>query len=104
MGSVPIVLHDESIRPELLFHLECQELSEKILGGKDIILNKYLRFEDHAYLPASLDKARTESQRDIQEYGFSQLRLVVAFSKLAQPEGRGGRTDQKPVVVIAGHP
>jgi DNA polymerase III delta prime subunit len=78
VGSVPIVLHDESIRPELLFTWT-PELSEKIIGGKDIILNKYLRFEDHAYLPASLDRVRTESQRDIQEYGFSQLKLVIAF-------------------------
>jgi len=78
VGSVPIVLHDESIRPELLFTWN-PELSEKIIGGKDIILNKYLRFEDHAYLPASLDRARVESQRDIQEYGFSQLKLVIAF-------------------------
>jgi DNA polymerase III delta prime subunit len=78
LGSVPIVLHDESIRPELLFTWN-QELSEKIIGGKDIILNKYLRFEDHPYLPATLDRARTESQRDIQEYGFSQLKLVIAF-------------------------
>ncbi len=78
VGSVPIVLHDESIRPELLFTWT-PELSEKIIGGKDIILNKYLRFEDHAYLPASLDRARVESQRDIQEYGFSQLKLVIAF-------------------------
>jgi predicted DNA-binding WGR domain protein/DNA polymerase III delta prime subunit len=78
VGSVPVVLHDESIRPELLFTWT-PELSEKIIGGKDIILNKYLRFEDHAYLPASLDRARVESQRDIQEYGFSQLKLVIAF-------------------------
>ena len=78
VSSVPIVLHDESIRPELLFTWN-PELSEKIIGGKDIILNKYLRFDDHAYLPSSLDRARVESQRDIQEYGFSQLKLVIAF-------------------------
>jgi DNA polymerase III delta prime subunit len=78
VSSVPIVLHDESIRPELLFTWN-PALSEKIIGGKDIILNKYLRFEDHAYLPSSLDRARIESQRDIQEYGFSQLKLVIAF-------------------------
>ncbi len=78
VSSVPIVLHEESIRPELLFTWT-PELSEKIIGGKEIVLNKYLRFEDHAYLSTSLDRARVESQRDIQEYGFSELKLVIAF-------------------------
>jgi predicted DNA-binding WGR domain protein len=78
VSSVPIVLHYQSIRPELLF-IWNGELAEKITGMKEIVLNKYLRFEDHGYLPSSLDRVRVESQRDIQEYGFSQLKLVIAF-------------------------
>jgi len=78
VSSVPIVLHYQSIRPELLFTWN-GELAEKITGMKEIVLNKYLRFEDHGYLPSSLDRVRVESQRDIQEYGFSQLKLVIAF-------------------------
>jgi predicted DNA-binding WGR domain protein/DNA polymerase III delta prime subunit len=78
VSSVPVVLHYESIRHDLLFTWN-GELAEKITGMKEIVLNKYLRFEDHAYLPSSLDKVRVESQRDIQEYGFSQLKLVIAF-------------------------
>ncbi|HXB92362.1 MAG TPA: AAA domain-containing protein [Puia sp.] len=78
ISSVPMVLHYQSIRPELLFTWN-EELAEKITGMKEIVLNKYLRFEDHEYLSSSLDKVRLESQRAIQEYGFSQLRLVIAF-------------------------
>src|SRR6202000_1266940 len=78
VSSVPVVLHYQSIRPDLLFTWN-GELAEKITGMKEIVLNKYLRFEDHGYLPSSLDRVRVESQRDIQEYGFSQLRLVIAF-------------------------
>jgi predicted DNA-binding WGR domain protein/DNA polymerase III delta prime subunit len=78
VSSVPDVLHYQSIRPDLLFTWN-GELAEKITGMKEIVLNKYLRFEDHGYLPSSLDRVRVESQRDIQEYGFSQLRLVIAF-------------------------
>jgi len=78
MGSVPVVLHYQSIRPELLFTWN-SEIAEKIVGMKEIVLNKYLRLEDHAWLPASLDTVRVGSQRNIQEYGFSQLRLVIAF-------------------------
>jgi len=78
ISSVPDVLHYQSIRPDLLFTWN-GELAEKITGMKEIVLNKYLRFEDHGYLPSSLDKVRVEAQRDIQEYGFSQLKLVIAF-------------------------
>jgi predicted DNA-binding WGR domain protein/DNA polymerase III delta prime subunit len=78
VSSVPVVLHYQSIRPELLFTWNA-ELSEKITGMKEIVLNKYLRFEDHGYLPVSLDAVRVESQRNTQEFGFSQLRLVIAF-------------------------
>jgi predicted DNA-binding WGR domain protein/DNA polymerase III delta prime subunit len=77
-GSIPMVLNYQSIRPELLFTWN-PELAEKITGMKEILLNKYLRFEDHDHLPASLNTVRLESQRNIQEYGFSQLRLVIAF-------------------------
>jgi predicted DNA-binding WGR domain protein/ABC-type iron transport system FetAB ATPase subunit len=78
VSSVPVVLHYQSIRPEHLFTWN-EELAEKFRGMKEIVLNKYLRFEDHAYLPSSLDRVRVESQRAIQEYGFNQLKLVIAF-------------------------
>ena len=78
VSSVPVVLHYQSIRPELLFGWT-PELAEKITGMKEIVLNKYLRFEDYDWLPSSLDAVRVESQRNVQEYGFSQLRLVIAF-------------------------
>lgn len=78
VSSVPMVLHYQSIRPELLFTWN-SEISKIVSGAKEVVLNKYLRFEDHAYLPSSLDKIRVESQRDVQEFGFSQLKLVIAF-------------------------
>ncbi|WP_346320840.1 AAA domain-containing protein [Chitinophaga sp. YIM B06452] len=80
ISSVPMVLHHQSIRPELLFTWN-PEIAEKITGMKDLSLNKYLRFEDHPYLPGILNKIRLEARKDVQEYGFSQLKLVVAFLK-----------------------
>src|SRR5579863_4280828 len=61
VSSVPIVLHSQSIRPELLFIWD-GEVAEKITGMNEIVLNKYLRFEDHIYLQTSLDRVRLESQ------------------------------------------
>jgi len=78
VSSVPVVLHYQSIRPETLFTWNT-EIASKVTGMKEILLNKYLRFEDHLYLSASLDKIRVEAQRDVQEYGFSQLKMVAAF-------------------------
>jgi hypothetical protein len=78
VSSVPMVLHYQSIRPELLFTWN-KEIADRVTGMKEIVLNKYLRFEDHLYLPSSLDKIRIEAQRDIQEYGFSQLKLVIVY-------------------------
>lgn len=78
VSSVPTVLHYQSIRPDLLFTWN-EEISSKVKGMKDILLNKYLRFEDHTYLPSALDKIRVEAQRDIQDFGFSQLKMVISF-------------------------
>ena len=78
VSSVPLVLHYQSIRPELLFTWN-GEIAEKIKGGKEILLNKYLRFEDYPWLPGALDRVRVDARRDEQEYGFSALKLVIAF-------------------------
>jgi hypothetical protein len=38
-----------------------------------------LRFEDYPYVAPTLDRIRLDAARDVAEYGFSQLRLVVCF-------------------------
>jgi superfamily I DNA and/or RNA helicase/predicted DNA-binding WGR domain protein len=78
VSSVPMVLHFQSIKPELLFTWN-DEISRQIIAQKDIPLNKYLRFEDHPYLNAQLNGVRQISDSNEKEYGFSQLKLVVAF-------------------------
>lgn len=78
VSSVPMVLHYQSINPQLLFTWN-DEISNLIISQKDISLNKYLRFEDHPYLETQLKSIRHQSDNDKKEYGFSQLKLVVAF-------------------------
>lgn len=78
VSSVPMVLHFQSINPQLLFTWNT-EISSQIIKQKDIVLNKYLRFEDHLYLNSQLNGIRQLSENDKKEYGFSQLKLVVAF-------------------------
>ncbi len=99
VSSVPMVLHYQSIRPDLLFTWN-SDISSKVQGMKEIILNKYLRFEDHAYLPSSLDKIRVESQRDVQEFGFSQLKLVIAFLNWHNLKENANERIQSPLLLI----
>jgi predicted DNA-binding WGR domain protein len=99
VSSVPMVLHYQSIRPDLLFTWNT-DIAAKITGMKEIVLNKYLRFEDHQYLPGALDKIRVESQRDVQEYGFSQLKLVIAFLNWHNLKEDKNERIQSPLLLI----
>ncbi|MGB4776414.1 MAG: DUF4011 domain-containing protein, partial [Daejeonella sp.] len=99
VSSVPMVLHYQSIRPDLLFTWN-SDVSAKVKSMKEIVLNKYLRFEDHLYLSSSLDKIRTECQRDINEYGFSQLKLVIAFLNWHNLKEDAKERIQSPLLLI----
>lgn len=99
VSSVPMVLHYQSIRSDLLFTWN-SDVSAKVKGMKEIVLNKYLRFEDHEYLPSSLDKIRVESKFDIQEYGFSQLKLVIAFLNWHNLKEDSAERIQSPLLLI----
>ena len=48
-------------------------------SGEKLSLGRWLRFEDAALLPGVLDQIIQESRRDRAEFGFAQLRLVIAF-------------------------
>jgi len=78
VASVPLVIDLRSIRPEQLLVWN-PELARAVASGSAINLARYLRFEDQPYLPGALDKLIAEARRDRAEYGFSQLRLVIAF-------------------------
>ncbi|HSN59600.1 MAG TPA: DUF4011 domain-containing protein, partial [Ferruginibacter sp.] len=99
VSSVPMVLHYQSIRPDLLFTWN-SEIAAKVTGMNEIILNRYLRFEDHAYLPSALDKIRQECQRDIQEFGFSQLKLVICFLNWHNLKESASERIQSPLLLI----
>ena len=78
VASVPIVLRIESIRPEQLATWQ-GAFGSAVLSGESLSLNQWLRFEDQPYLTTALERLIHETRRDRAEYGFSSLRLVVAF-------------------------
>ena len=78
LASVPVLLDVRHLRPEQLLTWQ-DEVERLLVEGSPIPLSRYLRFEDAPYLPGVLDKLISEARRDTAEFGFSQLRLVVAF-------------------------
>jgi superfamily I DNA and/or RNA helicase/predicted DNA-binding WGR domain protein len=76
VASVPTQINYKNIDPNSLFVWN-EDISSKIKSGKQIALSKYLKIEDNPYIPSILDKIRSESIRDVNEYGFSQLRLII---------------------------
>ncbi|MCC6371128.1 MAG: DUF4011 domain-containing protein [Bacteroidia bacterium] len=76
VASVPTTLNYKNIDPNSLFTWN-DDISTKIKSGKQIALSKYLKTEDNPYIPSILDKIRSEATRDVNEYGFSQLRLII---------------------------
>nr|WP_198982672.1 AAA domain-containing protein [Herbaspirillum sp. ASV7] len=78
VASVPLMLQIDSVKPE---HI-CTwggPFAEQLAAGKPVSLGNWLRFDDQPYLPATLDKLISETRRDRAEFGFSNLRLVLAF-------------------------
>ncbi len=78
VASVPLVVNLTSVRLEQLFVWHAA-LAGEVIAGKPLNLGRWLRFEDQRYLPGALDRLISDARRDRAEYGFSQLRLVVAF-------------------------
>ena len=78
VASVPMVMNLASVRLEQLFVWH-PALAAEVIDGKPMSLGRWLRFEDQPYLPSALDKLISDARRDRAEYGFAQLRLVIAF-------------------------
>lgn len=77
-ASIPIVMRIESVRADDLCTWKGQ-FAKDVLSGKAVPLNRWLRFEDQPQIPSQLDRIVQENRRNRNEYGFSSLRLTVAF-------------------------
>lgn len=77
-ASIPIVMRIESVRADSLCTWK-GDFARDVLSGKPVPLNRWLRFEDQPQIPSQIDRIIQENQRNRNEYGFSSLRLTVAF-------------------------
>src|SRR5215510_7669677 len=97
VGSTPNVIDYKSINPARLLHLNertCADLKHPI------DLNAWLKFEDYGFLATTLDRIRLDAQRDVREYGFSQLRLVVAFLRWTNLKEAPNERINSPLVLL----
>ena len=78
VGSFPLMLDVRNIMEQQLFYWHA-DVARQICSEQPIPLQKYLRFEDLPFLAAQLDTIRAGAQRDLAEYGFSQLRMAVCM-------------------------
>jgi predicted DNA-binding WGR domain protein len=99
VASVPLSFDVNSIRPEQILTWNA-ELHDSIVAGKPISLNKYLRFEEAIYLPGLLDHIRSEAQRDLVEFGFAQLRLVLCFLRWSNLKEKPPERFDSPLVLL----
>jgi hypothetical protein len=78
VASVPLMLQVERIEAGQI----CTwggAFADEVTAGKPVALQRWLRFEDQPYLPGALDHLIADTRRDRAEFGFTNLRLVVAF-------------------------
>jgi len=96
VASVPVT--GERVAPERL--LTYTAFSRQLSTMKDLQLNKLLHFGDHPYLQGQLNAVRLQAESDEREYGFSQLRLVIAFMHWHHGKGETKEQVQSPLVLL----
>lgn len=78
IGSFPYLLDPANVKADNLLFWHPQ-IAEKLSNEQPLPLARYIRFEDAPYLIPQLEDLRASARRDAAEYGFSPLRLVIAW-------------------------
>ncbi len=71
-----------------------------MLSGRPIALGSVVRWEEAPYANGILDTILSQARRDRQEYGQSQLRLVVAFLRWHDLKGERGERISSPLLLL----
>jgi len=78
IGSVPLLLNVNNIKEDNLIIWNAQ-IEDQVVKKNKIVLNKYLDFKQTSGTETTLNKIRLEAAKNKNEYGFSQLRTILAF-------------------------
>ena len=96
------MLQIERIQVEDLCALWNQRFSSEVLAGKSDRLAELLALRGSMYLPPRSINCFADVRRDRNEYGFSNLRLVVAFMRWHNLKENPDERINTPFVVVAG--
>ncbi len=78
VASVPLDVPVQKIQASTILTFN-DDIEKKIISGNNLELSKYIDIEDDSFLVPIINKIRLEDNRNIHEYGFSQLKLAVVF-------------------------
>ena len=98
-ASVPLSFDVANIRPDQLLTWH-GAFRKAVVDGGEILLNRYLNFNEMPYLPGQFDRIRAEAQKDQAEFGFEQLRLVVCFLRWANVKEKPAELYTSPLVLL----
>ena len=101
-ASIPLSFDYENIREEQIFVAD-ERLRKIIVAEKPILLNQYLNFEEAIYLPGVLNRIIRESRKDMAEFGFAQLRLVLCMLRWSNLKEQPIETFDSPLVLLPVH-
>lgn len=77
-ASMPLSIHVENIREDQIF-VWSDDLRTQLAKGMQVRLNQFVNVNEAVYVPSVLERLMADARRDKNEFGCSQLRLVVAF-------------------------
>ncbi|MCH2206070.1 MAG: DUF4011 domain-containing protein [Lentisphaerales bacterium] len=78
LSSVPLLLDHNNIKEDSLI-IWNEQLKKRIVKDSSLPLNRYIEFKENRFIAPALNKMRLEARKSRNEYGFSQLRTVIAF-------------------------
>ncbi|GAA5022276.1 DNA helicase [Marivirga lumbricoides] len=78
VGSVPLLLDHNNIREEDLIFWN-DKIKDKLISKRKLSLNDYLDIKNNRFIAPTLNQIRLTARKNKTEYGFSTMRVIVAF-------------------------
>lgn len=98
-ASVPVAININNIRADQLMIWD-ESLGTTLAKGQPVRLNQRINFNEAAYASSVLERLIADARRDRNEYGCSQLRLVVAVLSWANLKETPVQSFVSPLVLV----
>lgn len=97
--SVPLSHDVNRLRPEQILTWG-GEFASAVVRCQPVLLNRYFDFREAVYLPGLLDRIRIAARRDQTDFGFAQLRLVIAMLRWADLKQVPAELFESPLLLV----